>query len=220
MTPFEGEGPFRERIEGLNTRFQRAATETQHRVKNNLKLVPSFIDTLKRSGAEEIPMSDLVRLEQNVRALDIIHDLLIKEARGDGDARRISAQKVFGLFLPLLQTALGERRLPSEVERVSLSANQLTSLTLIANELISNAIQYSEGDIKLTLVTAGKIAILAVSDDGPGFAEDFDPHRTTHQGLEIIEKIARNELEGETSYRNKQQGGARVTVMFPLHRSI
>jgi PAS domain S-box-containing protein len=203
-------------LEVERARLRRAMIETHHRVKNNLQMMAAFIDMQRLSGAEIVPMSEMVRLGQNIQALGVIHDILTKEAKVDGDVECISVKGVLDIFLPLLQSTLGERRLFTEIEELFLSGKQVTSLTLIANELISNAVKYGNGDVKLTLETKGGSATLEVYDDGAGFPEGFDPATAAHTGLELIENIVHHDLQGEVSYQNRTQGGARVAITFPV----
>ncbi|MCW3098166.1 MAG: cheBR [Chthonomonadaceae bacterium] len=208
-----------EEIESLNARLRRAMTETHHRVKNNLQLMSAFIGMQTDSGAETVPMSELVRLGQNIQALGVVHDILTQEAKADGDANFISVKAVLGRFLPLLQATLGEHHLQIEVDEVRLPANQVTSLTLIVNELVSNAIKHGRGEVNLRMRATDNLATLEVSDDGPGFADSFDPKVAANTGLELIENIVRHDLKGTISYRNRDQGGGHVLVTFQCQPS-
>jgi PAS domain S-box-containing protein len=206
-------------IEILNNRLRRAMTETHHRVKNNLQLISALIELQSQGGQESVPMSEFVRLGQNIQALGVIHDILTKESRGEGEATMLSSKEVLEQFLPLLQSTLGGRQLRAQVADIALPGKQATSLTLIANELVSNAIKHGTGDVELKFSAAGNRAMLEVCDDGRGFAKGFDPETAAHTGLDLIENIARYDLRGETSYENRPEGGARIVVSFPVHSS-
>jgi two-component sensor histidine kinase len=203
-------------IETLNHRLRRAMTETHHRVKNNLQVISALIDMQKQSGQETVPISELVRLGQNIQALGVIHDILTKESKGGGDALFILVNEVLDRFLPHLQASLGERRLLTQLMEVSLPGKQATALALITNELVANAVKHGKGDVEVTLRTDGTRVTLEVCDDGPGFAEGFDPETAAHTGLELIENIARHDLRAKTSYENRTQGGGRVVLNFPI----
>ena len=203
-------------IRTLNAKLRRAMTETHHRVKNNLQMISALIDMQSHSGRESVPISDLARLGQNIQALGIIHDILTKEAKEDGEYEYISIKGVLERLLPILRTTLGERVLREEIQEVSLLGRQTTSLALIANELISNAVKHGTGEVELKLRTEGGVVTLEIGNDGPGFPIDFDPQTAANTGLELIESIARYDLNGETLYENREQGGARVVIAFPI----
>ena len=202
-------------IEALNSRLKRSMTETHHRVKNNLQLVFSLMELLEQENRDSIPVSELIRLKQNIQALSVIHEILTQESKDEGDAAFLSIKSVMKQFLPILQSTLGERRLIAEVAEITVSGKQATSLAIIANELISNATKHGKGNIELTLDALDNLATLEVCDDGPGFEAGFDPATVAHTGLELIENIARYDLRGEIVYENREEGGARITVVFP-----
>ena len=204
-----------EQIEALNAKLRRAMTETHHRVKNNLQMISALIDMQRHTGAETVPMSDLAQLGQNIQALGIIHDILTKEAKSEGETEFISVSEVLERLLPILQTTLGARRLIAAIEQVSLPGKHTTSLALITNELVSNAVKHGKGDVELALRTDDNVVTLTVSDDGPGFPDGFDPEIASNTGLELIENIARYDLNGATSYENRAGWGARVVIAFP-----
>lgn len=204
----------------LNARLRRSMTETHHRVKNNLQLMTALIEMQKQTGREMVPMTELVRLGQNIQALSVIHDILTEEVKEDGEAAIISIQNVLERLLPILRGTLGERRLVSSLETISLPGKHTTALALAANELVSNAVKHGKGDVELTLRKEGNTIIFEVCDDGAGFPDGFDPETAAHTGLELIENIARYDLAAKTCYRNREGGGACVTLSFtmpPIH---
>lgn len=207
-------------IETLNHRLRRAMTETHHRVKNNLQLIAGLIDMQEQKGQETVPMSEIVRLGQSIRALGFIHDILTQEARADGDESLISVKSALDQFLPLLQTTLGERRLLIHLEELSLPVKRAISLTLIVNELISNAVKHGQGDVEVTLSKQGERAALEVCDGGPGFGPGFDPQAAAHTGLELLDNMARFDLRATVTYEDRSQGGARVVLSFPLQAPL
>jgi PAS domain S-box-containing protein len=202
-------------IIALNERLRRAMVETHHRVKNNLQMVAALMEMQRLGSTDSIPIADFLRLEQNIKTLGVIHDFLTEEAKEDGDANCLSIKEVLGRLVPILQTTLGERRLLAAIEEVTLTSKQATSLAIVVNELVSNAVKHGRGDVELSLRCDGSMVRLEVCDDGAGFSEEFDPATAASTGLELIENIARFDLRGGTSYQNRQEGGARIIITFP-----
>ncbi len=203
-------------IRALNARLRRAMTETHHRVKNNLQLMSALIDMQRQDKGEMVPVSELLRLSQNVQALGIIHDILTQETKEDGDVESLSSATVLHKLLPVLQRTLEGRRLTFQVDDVRLPGRKATGLTLITNELVSNAIKHGRGDLEIAFRVQGNVASLEVSDEGPGFPEGFNAAAAAHTGLELIENIARYDLGGTPTYQNRPQGGAHTIITFPL----
>ena len=86
----------------------------------------------------------------------------------------------------------------------------------IAQESVSNAIKHGRGDIELAFTVRDSCARLEVRDSGPGFPAGFDAERGANTGLELVEMVARWDLQGETCYENRPEGGARVVAEFPV----
>ena len=84
------------------------------------------------------------------------------------------------------------------------------------SELVSNAVKHAAGEVMLTLSREGGAVCVEVCDDGPGFPENFDPMAAANTGLELVESFARFDLDGETLYETRPEGGGRVTVRFAL----
>lgn len=207
-----------EETQALNQKLKRAMTETHHRVKNNLQLIGALIDMQRGGGRDTVPMSEFVRLGQNVQALGVIHDVLTREAKAGGEQKTLSAKEVLEKLLLMLRQTIGEERiLGFAIEEVRIPGRQMTSLALVANELVANALKHGKGRTDVFLRRAEGQAVLEVLDDGLGFPADFDPQQAANTGLELIENISRWDLKGETSYTNRTEGGARITVSFPLH---
>lgn len=113
------------------------------------------------------------------------------------------------------------------MEDIRLPIKHSTSLAVLINELISNAIRYGRGDITLSLMhlpmdqptprwmKQTPRLCLSIYDEGPGFPEDFDPIRSGHTGLDLIESVSRWDLRGEITYDNRQDGGAYIQITFP-----
>ena len=59
-------------------------------------------------------------------------------------------------------------------------------------------------------------ARLVVSDDGPGFAPDFDVLRSANTGLDLVVNISRLDMNGSVTFANAPEGGAQVSITFTL----
>ena len=162
-----------EELQSLNARLQRAMTETHHRVKNNLQLISALIGMHQQAGSESIPMAELARLGSNVQALAIIHDILTHEAKQGNDQETLSAKAVLERLAGTIAQTIGNRRLKASFEDIRLVGRQTTTLALIANELIANALKHGQGEIEIALKIEGAEATLDVCDDGPGFSEGY-----------------------------------------------
>ena len=104
----------------------------------------------------------------------------------------------------------------SAIDDVHLVGRQVTTLALLTNELVSNALKHGRGTIEITFKVHGDQAAIEVCDDGPGFPEGFDASSAASTGLELVENLARWDLRGESAYNNRAEGGARIAITFPI----
>ncbi|MHA0915602.1 two-component system sensor histidine kinase RstB [Kosakonia cowanii] len=105
----------------------------------------------------------------------------------------------------------------------------------VLDNLVNNALRYSEGTIKVTLQRQGSLASMTVEDDGPGIApaererifEPFvrlDPSRDRATGgcglgLAIVHSIAQA-FGGSVSCDESELGGAKFTFQWPIYHNL
>ncbi len=204
------------RITALNQRLQQAMTETHHRVKNNLQILAAMIDVDLMQDTMTLSKEELQRLNMHIHTLAAIHDLLTQAAKADGQAAFLWTGPVLTKLLTLLEQSQ-DRRIPAtRLDDVRLPVHPVTSLALIANELISNALKYGRGQVEVSFRVEDHVAVLRVDDDGPGFPDGFDVIKASHTGLELVENLARHDLHGKVTYTNRPEGGGRAVLTMPL----
>ncbi|HEV2471021.1 MAG TPA: ATP-binding protein, partial [Chthonomonadales bacterium] len=115
----------------------------------------------------------------------------------------------------LLRSVVNERTIRFDVENIALAQRHGTALAVLVNELVSNAVKHGNGEIEVSLTVENDRARLAVRDEGPGFGQKFDPEKSRHTGMELIESVSRHDLLGTVTYESLPEGGARVVVDFP-----
>ena len=200
-------------IEDLNRRLQRAVMESHHRIKNNLQVLVALVDAM-RVGENSQPEA-LTRLARHIRGLATLHDLLTHQTITPGaPLDSVSARLALERLIPALASALDARDLSLDADDIELSLKQVSSIALLVNELVSNAIKHGDGAIEVSLKRDDAHLTLAVCNEGAGFPAGFDPVGSASVGLSLIESIGTWDLEGALTYENVP-GGARVRVRFP-----
>lgn len=208
-------------IEDLNRRLQRAVAESHHRIKNNLQVLVSLVETMRFSVNRTAPPGELERLARHIRGLAVLHDLLTNETRTPNtDLDTVPVRGILERLIPILEMAAGGQKVACEIDDIRLTLKQCSAVTLLVNELISNALKHGAGEVSLTLrqerQTLETDVFLIVADNGPGFPPDFDPLAAANTGLDLIESIGRWDLGGDIRYGNSPEGGGQVTIQFPL----
>jgi two-component sensor histidine kinase len=203
-------------ISALNARLQQSVVETHHRVKNHLQIVAAMLDVLLGENDESVPADAVQQIRVHVQTLAKLHDVLTQRIKHDGETETVSGKALLEELLPLLQQTVGGQKLRFTLDEVALTPKQAAALLLLVNELVSNALKHGHSTIALSLQVADGTVRLCVEDDGAGFAEGFDPAHDANTGLELVESLARWDLRGETCYRNGENGGAVVQILFAL----
>lgn len=209
-------------IKALNSRLQRAMTETHHRVKNSLQIISAFVEMQALEYDAVVPLRELRRINTHIKTLASVHEVLTKETKRNQFANHVSVKDLLEHLFPMLQSMLGDHRLLFEIEDIRLPSRQGTSLALVANELVLNAMKHNEGaqqEIRVSLRIRGSKAELTVIDNGPGFPDEWNPG-TENTGLELIDSLVQWDLQGTVRYENIEEKGrrtgARVIVEFDL----
>ncbi len=119
-------------------------------------------------------------------------------------------------LMPTVQGMVAGRQITFDVDDIRLPVRQSTTFAVLVNEMVSNALKHGAGTIHVRFRVADSAASLQVEDEGPGFPPDFNPARAANTGLDLINSLSRMDMRGSARYENREQGGARVVVEFPV----
>ena len=101
------------------------------------------------SVREWSPVDSLYRVRQHVVTMAAIHDLLTQEAEEGSEMDTMQMKTVMEKLAPLLQSLAREQQITFEIEPMVLPLKMGTSLTVLVNELVSNAQKHGAGDIRV-----------------------------------------------------------------------
>jgi PAS domain S-box-containing protein len=205
-----------EEVEALNAKLRHAVEVTHHHVRNNLQIILALTQLPVEDDVDTVPASALGRIGRHTSALAAMHDLLMRQAKSTADVGRLSAHSALEKLIPMLEAISPGREIRYRADDIRLPVQEIGSLCLLVNELITNSILHGDGKIALSITSLEDMARLEVSDEGPGFPEGFDWRSVTSTGLCLIDIAGRHDLRGTVNYSNGERGGARVVVEFPL----
>jgi two-component system, sensor histidine kinase PdtaS len=211
---FEEADKQRARAETFARQRETMFTELQHRVANNLALVASTLN-LERTQIADQQVKEA--LTTAIMRLTLISKLHRKLYHPDG------VQADFGVFLKELcddiVTSWDARNVECRVDAINLTlpADKAIPLALVANELISNALEHAfagqrQGTVKVGLGRDGSAITLTVSDDGAGLPDGFDAENSQSLGLRIIRSLA---LQLGGRFEAMSEKGATFRVVIP-----
>ena len=122
-----------------------------------------------------------------------------------------------------------------EITHGDFGALDMRLMERVLDNLINNAMRYSQSKIQVSLTLNGSLACLRVEDDGPGIAESerervfepfvrLDPSRDRATGgcglgLAIVHSIA-VAMGGHASCESSSLGGASFSLQWPIYHHI
>lgn len=181
--------------------------EVVHRVKNNLQLVASLLSLQAARSDQPEVVRALEAARSRVLAMTRVHErLYAREGGGPPSMRELVAS--------LVQAhGGGPMSIETRVEEVALAPGAVVPLSMIVNELVSNAVQHAHapgraGRITVSLRARPDAVELVVGDDGRG----LDPAAPRGIGLRLVELWV-EQLGGRLTV--ERAGGARLSVLVP-----
>jgi two-component system, sensor histidine kinase PdtaS len=210
-------------LEGLYLAQGRLLTEKEwllkemhHRVKNNLQIAMSLLNTQSFYLENEKALAAIRQSRNRMYAMSLIHQRLYQTH----SLELISMSRYIPELIDFIKDNLaGDRniRFGLHIDPVSLDVAQAVPTGLIINEAVTNCIQYAfpernDGAVNIVLRYLGQDDILLqIADNGIGLRADFDIKRAKSMGMELIGSLNR-QLEGTMNIRNR--GGLVISIVF------
>ncbi len=188
--------------------------EMHHRIKNNLQTIAMLMQM-------QVYETDLAAtrhaLESNIhriRSIASVHEVLSEKGFRLVDVKdvieRITQETVTTLLSPGQDI-----NILVHGQSLQLPSRPATSLTLVINELVNNALEHGfatqeQGQIEISLGHSPDEFIIVVKDNGQGLPAEFSPNL----GLEITETLVEEDLRGEIRF-NRLPMGTEVSIRIP-----
>ena len=170
--------------------------EIHHRVKNNLQIISSLL-SLQSSRVSDSKAREILNISRDrVRSMALIHEKLYKSERVADINIRDYLQELISYLYSSYNIDKNEIKLNLDVEDVSLELETLIPVSLIVNELISNALkhgfpQYQDNaEISVKLGVEGDLYCLEISNNGKEFPADINFRNTDSLGLQLVNTLA------------------------------
>lgn len=194
--------------------------EMHHRVRNNLQTVAALLSLQLRSAPDAPWETEIREAVSRIQAIATVHDLLSDENRLSGTtvdviARHVAEDAYSTLIPPTLHVNfdIGESEL-------SVPSRQATILSLLINELISNAISHGFTDrtlgyIRFRASQEGPVAEIEIFNDGHRIPAGFDPAESSGLGMRIVQRLVTSDLRGAFTIES-DKAGTTARIVFPL----
>jgi len=170
-------------------------TEAEHRVKNSLQTAADLLLLGRPDGSAGRPF-DLTA--SRIRSLAAVHRLLSETPEDHVRADQLLSQLVEDVDVPLVLDA----------EPVTLDAASAQRLGLVANELVTNAVQHGSPPLFVKL-EGGSRTRLRVEDAGAARSDI-----SSGLGLQLVRRMAEEGLGGSFELGERTGGGTRAELVF------
>jgi two-component sensor histidine kinase len=195
--------------------------EMHHRVKNNLQMMAMLL-RLQMGQKKELSPADILNETINrVLSIATVHEILSEAVIDRVDVldliKRLSVTISTNMVDPDARLAISVRG-----DHVELNSQRATSLALVANELLQNALEHglagrTEGQIRITLIRQHQQLQLAVTDNGQGLPAEFNPKTDLGLGLTIVRTSITEDMRGTFQIGPASRGtGTTVEITIPL----
>jgi len=191
--------------------------EMHHRVKNNLQTIASLLRLQMHYAKTDSVQTVLKESINRILSIAAVHEVLSME-----EMDVVSIRKVAEIILTATRQSLvpPEKHVDTSVRGsdILLPPAKATSVALILNELIQNAVEHGfeqidKGRIAVELSENERDIKLAVINDGTPLPDDFDLRKHRNLGLQIVESLVRDDLQGK--FTLESDGRITATVVFP-----
>jgi PAS domain S-box-containing protein len=189
--------------------------EIHHRVKNNLQAISSLL-SLQAGKFQEIQLHEAFnQMKNRIKSIALVHEKLYSSH----NLAHIEFAEQIRCIVHELVLAYGsdETKVEMEMDTIDIELEKAVPLSLILNELVSNALIHgfpdrSPGTLQISLHAADKHAVtLMIRDNGKGFPESIDFNDSSSLGLTLINALV-HQIDGSIEL-NKEKGTT-FTIKF------
>lgn len=219
----------RKEIDGQNSALQNLLHEKEwlikevhHRVKNNLQIVMSLLNTQSHFLEDNAALAAIRNSQHRIHSMSLIHKKLYQSESVISIDMELYIRELVEYFKQSFDT--GQRiRFITQVEPIELDTTRAVPLGLILNEAIINAIKHAfpdgrEGTISIALKAIGQNEILlSIQDDGVGLADYSAGKEFSSLGMKLIKGFS-GELNADLEFKN--DNGLHISLVFAYNNKL
>jgi two-component sensor histidine kinase len=159
--------------------------EVNHRVKNVMQILQAMIYSRSRAGEHVETRTALGELSASITAMGD----LFATIQYNATTREINLSAVLIRVCESLERATG-RRIAQDIEPVSLTDHpKATNITIIVNELITNAIKHSQGEVWLSVKPATDNSVVIKVSGRKSAGPSPEKPKSSGFGLKMVARL-------------------------------
>jgi two-component sensor histidine kinase len=188
-----------------------AMREVHHRLKNSLQLISSLIRMRSAKYTDPLLKEVVTDITSDLQAIAEVHSLVqTASSLGEVDI----AHTVETLCNHLRKTYRADINCDA-AGPIIINATHATSLSVIVNELVTNAVKYGGGQISVRCWRAEEQLKVAVTNNGKSLPDSFSVETDMGFGLRALRALVSG-FEGKMTAGNSQEGSASFLVTVPM----
>ncbi len=196
--------------------------EVHHRVKNNLQIVISLLNTQSKFLDNQEAIDAIQESRHRMQAMSLIHQKLYQSE----SSAYVNMQMYIRELSSYLEASFSTgKRIIFDIEvcDIELDIAQAIPIGLILNEIITNAIKYAfigkeNGNINITMQMQNEQdVLLQISDDGVGLPSGFTIDKSDSMGMRLIRGLVK-QIGGQINLFS--QNGTRVYIHFKMDSKL
>lgn len=197
--------------------------EIHHRVKNNLQTIASLLRMQMRRTDSQEAKNVLKESLNRILSISLVHEILSHHDEENIDISDV-AKKLLELLTHSMVSAECHVDVQFEGNPLLLPSDAATSLALVLNELITNAIIHGfeglqKGVLAVRIQQRAQECVICIRDNGVGMShmpEVKQPGKRKHLGLAIVRTLIEKDLKGTLQFQDAEPQGTEVMIQFPL----
>lgn len=195
--------------------------EIHHRVKNNLQTVASLLRLQMRKGFPEESKVYFEDTLNRIYSISSVYELILANSNADDEdvnivelTKKISSTMVLNEINKKVSLII-----QSNGNRILTTSRKAVSIALIINELVQNSLKHAfpedaQGQIEVDFFSDKDFLELHIFDNGVGMGKP-----KSSLGLEIVQNLVINDLNGEFRYLPTEQG-THAVITFPISSEV
>lgn len=204
-------------IQQQNSEKEILLKEIHHRVKNNLQIVSSLLNLQSNSLQEKEAIDAIKEGQGRIKTMALLHQKLYQ---GKDNFSQVNFKEYTSQLITAIESAysLSSKKkvtVQVEVENLFFDIDTAVPLSLIINELASNAFKYAFPDVGTFYLginrTPDNSYIMTITDTGPGLVPGFDFNNTKTLGLRLVFILCK-QLKGNITYSYSK--GTKFVISF------